>query len=75
VISLTLNTLLPELKKHVQDSDASMASVIATTREKGGVDAAALAKNWGISSKGNDTSSKLNHTLPHPIWVKVECES
>jgi hypothetical protein len=42
------NTLLPELKKHVQIYDAIMAYVIATTMDKGGIDAETLANNWGI---------------------------
>jgi hypothetical protein len=37
-------TLLPELKKHVQIYDVSMAFVVATTQDKGGIDATTLAK-------------------------------
>jgi hypothetical protein len=42
------STLLPELNNHVQISDVIMASVVTTTRDKGGVDAATLANNRGI---------------------------
>jgi hypothetical protein len=44
-VVLDENTLLPELKKHVQIVDVSMASVMATTRYEGGIDSATLAKN------------------------------
>ena len=41
-------TLLPLLRQNVNDSDATLSAVYATMRDKGGVDAATLAKNWGI---------------------------
>jgi hypothetical protein len=47
-IVLDDNTLLPELERNVKISEVNMSSAIATTREKGGVDAATLAKNWGF---------------------------
>jgi hypothetical protein len=41
-------TLLPELKNHVKIYDVSMASIVATTRDKGCIGAVTLANNWGI---------------------------
>jgi hypothetical protein len=69
------NTLLPELKKHVQISDVSMDSVIATTRYKGGVDATTLANNWGIgieASKGMRlvTNPRRIKRMIHPSLTK-----
>jgi hypothetical protein len=42
------DNILPELKKHVQISSVSMASVEETTREKWSIDTATLSKNWGM---------------------------
>jgi hypothetical protein len=53
-------TLLPELKKHVQISYVSMAFVVATKRDKGGIDAVFLAKNWGIGIKAA-RRTRLDH--------------
>jgi hypothetical protein len=47
-IVLDESTLLLELKRNVKISEVKMSSINATTREKGGVDAATLANNWGI---------------------------
>jgi hypothetical protein len=47
-IVLDDNTLLPKLERNVKISEVNISSAIATTREKGQVDAAILAKNWGI---------------------------
>jgi hypothetical protein len=43
-----------------------MYSVIATTREKGGVDAATLAKNWEIGIE----SAKRARLVAAQSWVK-----
>jgi hypothetical protein len=52
-IILDDSTLLPELRSNVQIYDVNMSSLIATaTRDKGGIDAATLAKNWGIGELG-----------------------
>jgi hypothetical protein len=37
-----------ELRHHIKIYVVNMSSVIETTRDKGGVDAATLANNWGI---------------------------
>ena len=42
------STLLPLLRQNANDSDDTLSAVSATMRDKGGVDAATLAKNWGI---------------------------
>jgi hypothetical protein len=42
------NTLLLDLSKHAQIYDVKVSSVIETMRDKGGVDAATLANNFGI---------------------------
>jgi hypothetical protein len=42
------NTLLAELKHNVNIGDVNVSSVRATMRDKGGVDAATFAKNFGI---------------------------
>jgi hypothetical protein len=47
-IVLDDSTLLPELRNHVQISGVNVYFVIATTIDKGGVDAETLANNWGI---------------------------
>jgi hypothetical protein len=48
LVVLDDNTLLLELKKHVQIYDVSIFSVSATTRDKVGIGYARLTKNWGI---------------------------
>jgi hypothetical protein len=47
-IVLDNNTLLAELKYNVNIADLNVSSIHATMRDKGGVDAATLAKNFGI---------------------------
>jgi hypothetical protein len=47
-IFLDDSTLLAELNRNAYISDSNVSSVTATMRDKGGVDAATLAKNWGI---------------------------
>jgi hypothetical protein len=47
-IFLDNNTLLEELKHNVNIADFNVSSIHATIQEKGGVDAATLAKNFGI---------------------------
>jgi hypothetical protein len=47
-IVLDTNTLLAELKYNFNISDLNVSSIHATMRNKGGVDAATLAKNFGI---------------------------
>jgi hypothetical protein len=42
------NTHIAELERNVKISEVNMSSANATTREIGGVDAATLAKIWGI---------------------------
>jgi hypothetical protein len=47
-IVLDNSTLLEELKHNVNIADLNVSSIHATMRDKGGVDAANLAKNFGI---------------------------
>jgi hypothetical protein len=54
-VVLDYNTILPESKKCAQISDVSMDSMVATMRDKGCIDAANLANNWGI---GIDAANK-----------------
>jgi hypothetical protein len=42
------STLLAELKQNVNIADMNVSSIHATMRDKGGVDAVTLAKNFGI---------------------------
>jgi hypothetical protein len=56
--------LLTESKKNVHISDVSMASMVATTRDKGGIDAATLAKNWGIGIESTEMTLLISPQLP-----------
>jgi hypothetical protein len=47
-------------------SDVSKASVVATTRDKGGVDAAMLANNWGIGIE----AAKRTHLITTQRGIK-----
>jgi hypothetical protein len=47
-IVLDKSTLLPELKHNVNISELNVSSIHATLWDKGGVDAATLANNFGI---------------------------
>jgi hypothetical protein len=75
LVVLDDNTLLLELKNHVQIYDASMASVVATTRDKGGIDAAILAKNWRIGIEASKrmrlvTTQRGTKRMIHPSLPK-----
>jgi hypothetical protein len=47
-IALDDSTLLAELNHNANIPDLNVSSVNATMRDRGGVDAATLANNWGI---------------------------
>jgi hypothetical protein len=72
-IVLDYNTLLQDLEHNIKIYEVSMYSVIATTPEKGVVDAATLAKKWGI---GIEAAKRLVTTqmgvmrMIHPSLIK-----
>jgi hypothetical protein len=71
------NTLLAELESNCKISEANMYSVIATTREKGGVAAATLANNWGIGIEATKrthlvTTQRGVQLIIHPSLTKLE---
>jgi hypothetical protein len=75
-VVLYFNTIFPELKKHVQISDVNMASMVATTRDKGSIDAATLVKNWGIGIEAAKRTLLVNTQrgvtrMIHPSLTKM----
>jgi hypothetical protein len=68
--------LLTESKKNVHISDVSMASMVATTRDKGSIDAATLVKNWGIGIEAAKRTLLVNTQrgvtrMIHPSLTKM----